>query len=144
VDREVVIEVRTLGLTRRKATIRTSEGSWTVTPERALARHRTIANADGTIAARYEPAWLRAGSIHLADGASYRINTAWFAGSAELVGTMGSKVVVIRWRWPSLRNVATVSVEPAGTAERRLGLLTAVAFLELLHRRRAAAASGGG
>jgi hypothetical protein len=37
-----------------------------------------------------------------------------------------------------------VSVEPAGTAERRLGLLTAVAFLELLHRRRAAAASGGG
>jgi hypothetical protein len=139
-----VIEVRTLGLTRRKATIRTAEGSWTVTPERALGRRRTIENADGTEAARYEPAWLRAGSLRLADGASYRINTAWFAGSTEIVGATGSKVVVIRWRWPSLRNVATVSVEPAGTAERQLGLLTAVAFLQILDRRRAAAASAGG
>jgi MYXO-CTERM domain-containing protein len=58
---------------------------------------------------------------------------------------MGSKLAIIRWRWPSFRDVASVSVEPAGTAERRLGLLTAIALVELLgRRRRAAAASGGG
>jgi hypothetical protein len=142
---EVAVTARATGFTGRSATIHTADGIWTTRPPHLLSRSLLVHDSSGAQIARFSPQILRwAGHLRFTSGESYRWATTWFDRSAKLLTPAGSPIVTIKSQWPSLSEIARVVIEPAGTAERRLGLLTALTFLILMNRRRAAAAAASG
>ena len=142
---EVAVTARATGFTGRSATIHTADGTWTTRPPHLLSRSLLVQDASGAQIARFTPQIVRrAGLLRFTSGESYRWTTTWFDRSAQLLNPAGSPILTIKAQWPSLREIARVVIEPAGTAERRLGLLTALTFLILMNRRRAAAAAASG
>jgi hypothetical protein len=142
---EVAVTARATGFTGRSATIHTADGIWTTRPPHLLSRSLLVHDSSGAQIARFSPQILRwAGHLRFTSGESYRWATTWFDRSAQLLTPAGSPIVTIKSHWPSLSEIARVVIEPAGTAERRLGLLTALTFLILMNRRRAAASAASG
>jgi hypothetical protein len=142
---EVAVTARATGFTGRSATIHTADGIWTTRPPHLLSRSLLVHDSSGAQVARCTPQILRwAGHLRFTSGESYRWATTWFDRSAKLLTPAGSPIVTIKSQWPSLSEIARVVIEPAGTAERRLGLLTALTFLILMNRRRAAASAASG
>lgn len=135
------IDVR--GLTGRSATIASAEGSWSISHAHLFSRRLLVSTTDGSPVAEYHPGF-RTGELRFADGAEYPVTTGILPRSIRATNGAGSPLVTQTWLWPGLRRVARVEIEPAGTAEDRLGLVTGLALLILYYRRRAAAASSGG
>lgn len=139
---DVLVRIEMHGLTRRRGTIRTADGWLPFRRASFFSRDIVVEDEAGSLVAEFD-AKLLGGQIRLASGESYVVKTSLFPARISVFNAMGSAIVTQRWTWPPFRRIARVTIEPAGSAERRLELITSLAFTYLVYRRRAAARSGG-
>jgi hypothetical protein len=139
---DVLVRMEMHGLLGRRGTIRTADGELWFRRSSLFGRNMLVEDGTGAVVAEFDGRLL-GGRIRLASGESYDVKTSVFPARVSIHNGMGSAIVTERWTWPPIRRLARVDIEPAGSAERQLGLITAIAFAYLVYRRRAAARSGG-
>lgn len=138
---EVLVTLEMHGFTRSASTVTAAEGRWSVRRAHLLSRRLIVTASDGSRVAEFIPRF-RSGDLRFETGEYYPIESGILPRSIRVSNSAGSPLVSQTWAWPSFRRVARVEIEPAGTAERRLSLVTAVAMIYLYYRRRAARSSG--
>jgi hypothetical protein len=85
------------------------------------------------------------GSLRTSSGREYRFTrTALLPRRIRVLASSGSAILQVVWGWLSFGQIATTTIEPAGSAEPELDLIAMTAFVVLLRRRRRAARSSAG
>jgi hypothetical protein len=87
----------------------------------------------------------RHGSFRIPSGREYRLTrAALLPRRIRVLASSGSPILQVEWGWLSFGQVATTTIEPAGSAELEIDLIAMIAFVVLLRRRRRAARSSAG
>ena len=141
---DLVGRLRFMGWLRRSAVITLAEDRWLIRPPGLITRSLIVERLEDSEHVATYRGGLRTGHLTFTNGDVYTISRQGLIPlSIRVQNATGSMIVSIHWSWPSFRNAGRVEIGSAGSAEPRLGLITAVAFNVLVLRRRRAARSGG-